>query len=71
MKPPSSLALHAQPEAALFGPSKPAQAGLEPRPSPAQGGRPPMDRQSRIHGGKPGRGASLLVLRAARSTREN
>ena len=50
MRPPSSLALHAPPEAALFVPSKPAQAGLEPRPAPPQGCRPPVARPSRFRG---------------------
>ncbi len=50
MRPPSSLALHAPPEAALFVPSKPAQAGLEPRNSAPRGGRPPAARQSRFRG---------------------
>ena len=54
MEPPSSLALHARPEAVPFVPSKPAQAGSEPRHSPPQGGRPPVDRQSRFHGGELG-----------------
>jgi general secretion pathway protein G len=62
MRPPSSLALAAgcrsQP---AFGPSKPAQAGLEPRPSAPQGGRPPPDRQSRIRGGKLDRAAALRI----------
>src|SRR5688572_27633417 len=51
-EPPSSLALHARPEALLARPSKSAQADLEPRPSPPQGGRPPTARQSRFRGGK-------------------
>jgi hypothetical protein len=52
MKPPSSLSLHARPEALLAWPSKSAQADLEPRPAPPRGGRPLKDRQSRIRGGK-------------------
>ena len=50
-EPPSSLSLHAQPEAAPFGPSKPAPAGLEPRPSPPRGGSPATARRSRIRAG--------------------
>ena len=37
MEPPSSLALHAKPEASLAQPSKSAQADLEPRPTPPLG----------------------------------
>ena len=58
MGPPSSLALHATPEALLARPSKSAQADLEPRPSPPQGGRPPRARRSRF----PGLGLVLIGL---------
>ena len=61
MRPTGSPALHAQPEAAPLGPSKPAQAGLEPRPSPPQAGRPPAARLSRFRGGK--RGGDTAVHR--------
>ncbi len=62
MEPPSSLALHATPEALLARPSKSAQADLEPRASPPQGGRPPAARQSRFRGGKLGRPLRLLAV---------
>jgi hypothetical protein len=67
MKPPSSLALHATPEALLAWPSKSAQADLEPRPSPPRGGRPPTDRQSLIRGGKLGR--TCFICRKWREAR--
>ncbi len=62
MMPPSSLSLHAAPEALLARPSKPAQAGLEPRASPPRGGRPPAARQSRFRGGKLDRVVALALL---------
>jgi hypothetical protein len=55
MKPPSSLALAAGRQSRpAFGPSKSAQADLEPRPSAPQGGEPDVElaRRSRFRGGK-------------------
>ena len=62
MRPPGPLALHARPEAVPFGPSKPAQAVLEPRPSPHQGSRRPAARQGRFRGGKLGLCCALLSV---------
>jgi hypothetical protein len=72
MKPPSSLALAASRQSQLaIAPSRFAQANLEPRHSAPRGGRPPMDRQSWIHGGKLGRGTSLHGSRVALGAMNN